>query len=393
MRSIPTARSCPFDPPDELGRAREAAPISRFSFPDGHLGWIATGHAAVRTVLTDPRFSHRADLVRPTLAMARVEIPEVLPGMFTRLDPPEHTKYRKLLTSEFTLRRANELAPRIEQIAESLLDGMERQGPSVDLLRSYALPLPSLLMCEVLGLPYAEHDRFQHDSDTLFDLSASEEDTVASWLSMIDFLTTAIKVKHERPGDDVLSRLVAGGELDDGELVTVVMILLMAGHETTSNTLTLGVFALLEHPEQLAALRADPSLVDNAVEELLRYLTVSHIGPVRTAVEDVEVAGTLVKAGESVTMSLAAANRDPLRFPNPDVLDLTRSAAGHVAFGGGVHLCTGLQLARVELRIGLTALLRRFPTLRLAVPAAEVPRRETMVVYGTHSLPVTWDVG
>ncbi|MET1073495.1 MAG: cytochrome P450, partial [Umezawaea sp.] len=270
---------------------------------------------------------------------------------------------------------------------------MERQGPSVDLLRSYALPLPSLLMCEVLGLPYAEHDRFQHDSDTLFDLSASEADTVASWLSMIDFLTTAIKAKHEEPTDDVLGRLVASGELDDGELVTVAMILLMAGHETTSNTLTLGVFALLEHPEQLAALRADPSLVDNAVEELLRYLTVSHIGPVRTAIEDVEVAGTLVKAGESVTMSLAAANRDPVRFPDPDVLDLTRSAAGHVSFGGGVHLCTGLQLARAELRIGLTALLRRFPTLRLAVPAAEVPRRETMVVYGTHSLPVTWDVG
>jgi cytochrome P450 len=393
MRSIPTARSCPFDPPDELGRAREVAPISRFSFPDGHLGWIATGYAAVRTVLTDPRFSHRADLVRPTLAMDRVEIPEVLPGMFTRLDPPEHTKYRKLLTSEFTPRRAKELAPRIEEIAESLLDEMERQGPAADLLRSYALPLPSLLMCEVLGLPYAEHDRFQHDSDTLFDLSASEEDTVASWLSMIDFLSTAIKAKHEQPTDDVLGRLVASGELDDDELVTVAMILLMAGHETTSNTLTLGVFALLEHPEQLAALRADPVLVDNAVEELLRYLTVSHIGPVRTAVEDVEVVGTLVKAGESVTMSLAAANRDPLRFPNPDVLDLSRSAAGHLSFGGGVHLCTGLQLARAELRIGLTALLRRFPSLRLAVPAAEVPLRETMVVYGTHSLPVTWDVG
>jgi cytochrome P450 len=390
LAAIPTERKCPFDPPEELGRLRDRRPIAPFVFPDGHRGWIATGHAAVRTVLTDSRFSHDATLVRPTLAMDRVEIPEVLPGMFTRLDPPEHTRYRKLLSPEFTPPRLAAMVPRIEQIAEEHLTAMAEQGSPADLVRAYALPLPSLVMCEMLGLPYAEHDRFQHDSEVLFDLSATEQDTIAAWTSMLTFLNEAITEKRDHPADDLLGRLVASGELTDGELVTVAMILLMAGHETTSNTLALGTFALLEHPDQLAALRADPTLVEGAVEELLRYLTVSHIGPVRTALEDVEVAGQLVRAGQSVTMSLGAANRDPVRYDGPDELDLTRAATGHLAFGGGVHLCTGLQLARIELRIAFTALFRRFPDLHLAVPADEVPLRTTMVVYGVHELPVAW---
>ncbi|CCH32041.1 cytochrome P450 [Actinosynnema sp. NPDC047251] len=387
LTAIPTERTCPFDPPAPLGLLRAQRTVAPFTFPDGHEGWIATGHAAVRTVLTDPRFSHRADLVRPTLAMDRVEIPEVLPGMFTRLDPPEHTRYRRLLGPEFTPRRLAPLVPRIEQIAEEHLEAMVDHGSPVDLVRAFALPLPSLVMCEILGLPYSEHERFQHDSEVLFDLSASEQDTVAAWTSMLDFLTSAVADKRDHPADDLLGRLVADGSCTDGELVTVAMILLMAGHETTSNTLALGTFALLENPAQRAALLADP---DTAVEELLRYLTVSHIGPVRTALEDVEVAGRLVRAGQSVTLSLAAANRDPARYDRPDELDLTRDATGHLAFGGGVHLCTGLQLARIELRTALTALFRRFPDLRLAVPAAEVPLRTTMVVYGVHALPVAW---
>ena len=391
---VPTARISPFDPSPELARLRETRPVSRMTFPDGHLGWLVTSHAGVRAVLADNRFSSRADLARAPIAGPRLDqrLPEIPPGLFNRMDEPEHTKYRRLLTGQFTVRRMNQLVPRIERITEEHLDAIENAGPPADLVETFARPIPSLVICELLGVPYTDREEFQRDSAVLFNLSSKPEDAMNAWMSLRRFLGALVRAKQVAPDDDLLSGLVAGGELTEEELITIGMVLLIAGHETTAKMLALGTFALLRHPDQLVLLRADPTLINGAVEELMRYLTIIHIGPVRTALEDVELDGHLVKAGDSVALSLPAADRDPAKFTDPDRLDVTRSAQGHVGFGHGIHQCLGQQLARIEMRVGYSALFRRFPTLCLAIPAEEVPMGTDMAIYGVHRLPVTWEV-
>lgn len=390
---LPTRRQTLLDPPGELARLRAQCPVSRMIYPDGHEGWLVTGYHATRAVLADLRFSSRQDLIRhapvPTPFTGQ-EPPPAMPGALTRLDPPEHTRYRRLLTGQFTVRRMNLLTARIEEITEDHLDLIAKAGPPADLVPTFALPIPSLVICELLGVPYAGHDRFQRDSATLFNLGSPAEAMMAALNDLTEFLGELVETKRAEPADDLLSGLVTGGELNHDELVTIGLTLLVAGHETTANMLALGTFALLRHPGQLAKLRAEGELTGNTVEELLRYLSIVHIGPVRVAKEDVEIDGVLIKAGETVTLSLPAANRDPARFTNAEELDLARPATGHVAFGHGVHQCLGQQLARIEMRVAYPALLRRFPGLRLALPAEEVPARANAAIYGLDALPVTW---
>ncbi|WP_182884407.1 cytochrome P450 [Microbispora sp. H10885] len=388
---FPLARERTFDPPDELTRRRAEAPLQRMMYGDGHEGWLATGYAESRAILADARFSSRPELMHSALPQ-RVELRRgpLPPGFFLQMDPPDHTRYRRLLTGQFTVRRMKQLEPRIHDITESRLDAMEREGAPADLVRSFALPIPSLVICEMLGVPYEDREKFQHDSSVILDLEASTDEITAARDDLLAYLGTLVAAKRKDPGDDMLSGLTASGELTDAEIAGMGLLLLIAGHETTANMLGLGTFALLTNPRQLAVVRDDPGAVENAVEELLRYLSILHIGPTRTALEDVEIGGTLVRAGESVTLSLGAANRDPERFEGGDTLDVTRSAQGHLSFGHGIHQCLGQQLARVEMRIAYPALLRRFPGLRLAVPPEEVPMRATSAVYGVRRLPVLW---
>jgi cytochrome P450 len=243
------------------------------------------------------------------------------------------------------------------------------------------------VICDLLGVPYSSHEAFEQQSHDMVDPSLSPEERDAAAGAMYMSLAELVAAKRAHPADDLLSGLL---ELSDDEVVGIGLMLLFAGHETTANMLALGTFALLEHPSQLAALRSSPSLIDGAVEELLRYLSIVQYEVNRAALEDVEVAGQLVRAGESLLVSLPMANRDPSRFASPDELDLTRATGGHLAFGHGVHQCLGQQLARIELRLGFTALLARFPDLRLAVPAAEVPLNAGRGIYGVAELPVTW---
>lgn len=388
---FPLARERTFDPPDELTRRRAEAPLQRMMYGDGHEGWLATGYAESRAILADARFSTRPELAHSALPQ-RVELRRgpLQPGFFLLMDPPDHTRYRRLLTGQFTVRRMKQLEPRIHDITESRLDAMEREGAPADLVRSFALPIPSLVICEMLGVPYEDREKFQHDSSVILDLEASTDEITAARDDLLAYLGALVAAKRKDPGDDMLSGLTASGELTDAEIAGMGLLLLIAGHETTANMLGLGTFALLTNPRQLAVVRDDPGAVENAVEELLRYLSILHIGPTRTALEDVEIGGTLVRAGESVTLSLGAANRDPERFEGGDTLDVTRSAQGHLSFGHGIHQCLGQQLARVEMRIAYPALLRRFPGLRLAVPPEEVPMRATSAVYGVRRLPVLW---
>ncbi|UKY51281.1 cytochrome P450 [Streptomyces inhibens] len=388
--TLPTTRptGCPFDPPAELARLRERQPLTRMTYPDGHIGWLATGHSVVRAVLADPRFSSRQELMHHPLADVGA-LPPATVGDMTGIDAPEHTRYRRLLMGKFTVRRMRELTERVEQITAEHLDAMERQGGPVDLVEAYAQPVPALMICELLGVPYADRELFQRHTTTLLTQSTDQEAQYAALTALQEYLHALVLAKRAEPTDDLLGDLTTS-DLTDEELTGIGGLLLAAGLDTTANMLAHGTFALLSNPDQLAALRSDPDLADQAVEELMRYLTVADPA-VRSALEDVELDGRLIKAGETVTLSMQAANRDPEKFPDPDTLDLRRKATGHLGFGHGIHQCLGQQLARVEMRVALPALLTRFPTLRLAVPADEVPLRTGMNIYGVHRLPVTWD--
>ncbi|MEV0700152.1 cytochrome P450 [Saccharopolyspora sp. NPDC050389] len=388
---LPTGRTPgrPFDPPAELTRISVEAPLNPLAFPDGHEGWLATGYTTVRSVLADRRFSSRSELMHPLLPGYEGAVPPpAQPGAFLDMDAPEHTRYRRLLAGKFTVRRMAQLAKRIEQVAAEHLDAMERHGGPIDLVPAFAQPIPAMVICELLGVPYADRERFQADAAKLFGVDATPEEQYEAFGAVSAYIRELITAKRAEPTDDVLSDLTAS-ELTDDELAGMGALLLAAGLDTTANMIALGTFALLQHPDQWAALRADPDLTGPAVEELMRYLTIVP-AVARVALEDVELDGRLVKSGSTVVLASAAANRDPAKFADPDTLDLRRNPVGHVGFGHGPHQCLGQQLARVEMRVAFPALAARFPGLRLAIPADDVPLREGADIYGVTTLPVTW---
>jgi len=388
---FPIERHDRYSPPASLTELRQRRPMSRMRYLDGHDGWLVTSYELARKVLSDPRFSNDPVRMHPVMTTQEIEEPlSAPPGIFLRMDPPDHTRLRRMLTGVFTVRRMKELEPRVTEIVRSQLDELEKHGPGADLVEHFALPVPSLVICELLGVPYEERDSFQVDTAGILRLDTTQEERMERMERIKVFLAGLIDRKRAEPTDDLLSDLTQNPELERDELIGIAFLLLLAGHETTANMLGLGTLALLEHPEQLRLLRSDPALVDSAVEELMRFLSILHIGPSRAATEDLELGGNLVKAGENVAISIAAANRDSERFDDPEDLDLRRRAIGHLAFGHGIHQCLGQQLARIEMRIGWTELFSRFPNLRLAVSPDEIPLRTDMVIYGVHRLPVEW---
>ncbi|WP_284742779.1 cytochrome P450 [Amycolatopsis sp. RTGN1] len=395
-QGLPMERDAgPFDPPREITRLRDARPVSPMTFPDGHEGWLVTGYEAVREMMADTRFSSRLDLdvvhvpyETPGMPVATEPSPQ-LPGMFIAMDPPDHGRLRKRLTGAFTVKRMKQLEEHIAEIVEQQLDHLARLAPPVDLVKEFALPVPSLVICELLGVPYEDRDSFQANSAQFMVRDQTLEEKMGAYIALNTYLSELVTRKRSSPGEDILSDLAGHEDLTIEELTGAAFLMLIAGHETTANMLSLGTFALLEHPSELASLAADPSLMPGAVEELLRYLSVADIF-FRYATEDLSLGGETIPKGSTVVVSLLAANRDPQRFPDPDVLDIRRNARGLLSFGHGVHQCLGQQLARIEMRAGFEGLLRRFPTLRLAIPAGEVKLRTDMNIYGVHELPVTW---
>jgi cytochrome P450 len=395
-QGLPMERDAgPFDPPREITRLREARPVSPLAFPDGHEGWLVTGYEAVRQMMADTRFSSRLDLdvvhvpyETPGMPVATEPSPQ-LPGMFIAMDPPDHGRLRKRLTGAFTVKRMKQLEEHIAEIVEQQLDHLARLAPPVDLVKEFALPVPSLVICELLGVAYEDRDSFQANSAQFMVRDQTLEEKMGAYIALNTYLSELVTSKRSSPGEDILSDLAAHEDLTIEELTGAAFLLLIAGHETTANMLSLGTFALLEHPSELASLAADPSLMPGAVEELLRYLSVADIF-FRYATEDLSLGGETIPKGSTVVVSLLAANRDPQRFENPDTLDIRRNARGLLSFGHGVHQCLGQQLARIEMRAGFEGLLRRFPALRLAIPAGEVKLRTDMNIYGVHELPVTW---
>ncbi|GAB3693852.1 cytochrome P450 [Saccharopolyspora tripterygii] len=384
-----------FSPAAELGQVRDDDGVVQVQTPFGQTGYLVTRFADVRTVLGDPaRFSNeRARALSPlTAQLSDEDAARLRAGGLLGYDPPEHSRLRRMLTPEFTVRRMRRLEPRIVEIVKSALDDLERAGAPADLVSHFALPVPSLVICELLGVPYSDREEFQGISARLLDSSLPiEERTAAQWANR-DYMATLVARAQAEPGEDMLGMLVRehGDDITTDELVGIASLLLIAGHETTSNMLGLGTLALLQNPDQLALVRDDPAMVEPAVEELLRWLSIVHSLAPRMTTEEVELSGRTIPAGELVLLSVPTANRDASFIDSPEQLDITRGAGGHLAFGHGVHHCLGAPLARMEMRIGFPALLRRFPNLALADPTAQPDFRTYNVVYGLQSLDLTW---
>jgi hypothetical protein len=397
LPAFPMARQCPFDPPAELVDLAASRPIGRVRIWDGSTPWLLTRHDDVRAVLADRRFSSDpAKTGFPNQSPVSKFRRERSKGSFLTMDDPEHARYRRMLVGEFTVRRIEALRPRIEATVHALLDSMTAGPNPVDLVSAFALPLPSLVICHLLGVPYADHEFFQRQSSDMLDTTGDPAEALRAGKELAVYLYKLIKAKEADPGDDLLSRLVDArlrtGELTDREITSMAILLLVAGHETTANQLALGVAALLRNPEQVEVLRTatEPEVINGAVEELLRLLTITHFGRRRIATEDVELNGTLIKAGEGVIAAADIANRDPRLFADPEAFDPARTPNRHVAFGFGVHQCLGQPLARLELQLALPALLRHFPDLRLAADLDQIPFRDKLPIYGPQELPVAW---
>ncbi|WP_018335390.1 cytochrome P450 [Actinomycetospora chiangmaiensis] len=373
-----------YDPPSRMAELRERPGLEPVTTPLGLRAWLATRYEDVREILGDAQRFSSAGL--PGLPGAD---PDERAGNLLALDPPDHTRLRRLLTGEFTVRRIRRLQPRIEQIVTEHLDAMEQAGPPADLVERFALPIPSLVICELLGVPYADRGDFHRRAAIQLDLTRPLSERGAVAAESRAYMGTLVDRATADPGDDMLGMLVRehGADLGRAELIGVASLLLIAGHETTANMLALGTLALLENPGQAAAVREDPAVTAPAVEELMRFLSVVHSGMPRQVTRDTEVAGTTLRAGEFVVVSLPAADRDRALVEDPDRLDVGRAASPHVAFGHGVHHCLGAPLARMEMAIAFPALLRRFPALAVA---GEPEFRSAAVVYGLRHLPVSW---
>ncbi|MFD7088075.1 cytochrome P450 [Streptomyces sp. NPDC059896] len=391
LLTAPAARSgCPFAPPPEYEQAREEAPVTRVTLWDGSQCWLVTRHEDVRAVLGDPRFS--AEATRPGYPFLTAGRKKVAAGesSFIRMDDPDHARLRRMLTADFMVKKIEAMRPEIQRLTDELLDRMTASRSSADLVTEFALPLPSLVICRLLGVPYEDHDYFQERSRVLLHNDSTEAEVLTARDELVEYLTALAKTKEQAPDDGIISRLMARGELTMPQTAAMGLLLLIAGHETTANMTALSVLALLREPDQWTRLQEDPSLVKGAVEELLRYLTIVHNGVTRAATEDVTVGGRTIRAGEGVICTLSTANRDGDVFPSGGDLDVTRDARRHVAFGFGVHQCLGQPLARVELQIALETIIRRLPGLRLDVPFEDIRFRADMGVYGVYGLPVAW---
>ncbi|MFJ8962666.1 cytochrome P450 [Lentzea sp. NPDC102401] len=386
-----------FDPAPRLTKLSSQGPIHRIEH-NGEQLWLVTSHEVARTLLADPRMSADRYKVKRLRDKLHPEMREKFvdsgsrTGAFITTDPPDHTRYRRLLARQFTMRRMRTLTERIEQIVAERLDVMIAAGPPADLIRDFALPVPSLVICELLGVPTPDRAHFQGDTIELLDMATDLEGLIEVGTRMHRYMRDLVRHKRDRPEDDLLSELAATGAMSDDELVGLANLLLIAGHETTTNMLGLGVLALLEHPEQLRALRDDPQgLMGTAVEEMLRYLSIIDTGIVRYALAEVHVGEVTIHEGDTVMCSVIAANRDAAECPDPGEFRVDRPRTRHLSFGHGVHQCLGNELARVEMSVSFRELLRRLPGLRLAVPAEHVRVRTTSTIFGVKRLPVTWD--
>lgn len=388
------------DPYPAYAQMRREQPLARIVTPDGLPIWFVTRYDDVLQVLKDPRFVKDFRSVMTSEQLANIPpVPhslQILNATLLDRDPPDHTRLRTLVSQAFTPRTVEQLRPRVQAIADELLDAVADRR-EIDLIDTYAFPLPIMVISEMLGIPHADRDQFRRWSNVLvhgsFEMQA-HADELAAADAFVDYLRALVAARRSSPRDDLVSGLVQaeeqGDKLGEDELIAMIFLLLVAGHETTVNLIGNGVLALLRHPDQLALLKRDPTLIIGGIEELLR-----HDGPVETssprfAREDVPIGEHVIRRGEMVLVILDSASRDDAHFVQPDDLDITRERNRHLAFGHGIHYCLGAPLARIEGQIAINTLLRRCPDLRLAVDPEQLVWRPGMLIRGLVSLPVAW---
>lgn len=393
-RSYPFAVTDPFMPAKEFAWLRANEPVVQVRLPTGDLVWLVTRYQDVRAVMCDQRFSRNLD--RPDVASL---IPGVRQPSSPFADPPAHTRWRRLLSKEFTARRVEGMRADVESAVEDLLDRMQTQQQPVDLMQAIAFPLPVTVVCSLLGISVDKHGRFREGAKAALSTGdeLSPEEKTAAFLDMLAATRELITDKRQAPGTDLLSALVAAHDEDDGrlsedQLVATVVTLLVGGYENPAHQFGKAVQLLFAHPAQFDALRADPGLISSAAEETLRYAAAidSGFGSPRYATEDVRVGGATIPKGATVLVIRQSANRDDTQVDDPDRFDITREPTQHFSFGVGPHFCLGASLARLELEVGIAGLLRRFPGLTLTVPADEVPWAYRVTTAGPAALPVTW---
>jgi len=394
-----TIRSYPFSDAERLRmdptylQLQETEPVSWVRMPFGGEGWLATGYQEVKTVLADPRFSRAATVGKD---VARTSPAVDNDSSLLSLDPPDHGRLRKLVAKAFTARRIELLRDRAQEIVDASLDAVEAQGPPADLVSTLNMPLPITIICDLLGVPEDERVGFQGWTDVLLGYGAfTAEEIDTAMASLMGYIAAMVAERRSTPSDDMLGLLVEArdGEdrLSEEELITFGVTLLVAGHETTANMIGNVVYTLFDRPELLKSLREEPELLPAALEELVRFIPLGSVVALpRIALEDVRLGGVTIRAGESVLVSMMAANRDPSVFTGPNEVDFRREVNPHVAFGHGVHHCLGAPLARMELQVAIGTLFRRFPTLDLAVSLEDVEFKRGRLIRGPLTLPVTW---
>lgn len=373
---------------------RSQQSLCRVRLPYGEPAWLVTRYEDAKVVLGDPRFSRAAANGRDE---PRSRLHQGSPDSLLHHDPPEHSRLRRLVAKAFTARRVEALRPRTQQIADDLLDRMLAQGPPANLVEDFALPLPITVICELLGVPLDDRVDFRLWSDAFLSTTRFTPEQVTEYVGrMRDYMARLIAEHRKAPQDDLLSALITARDeqdrLSEGELLVMAEGILVAGHETTAAQIPNFVYALLTHPESLSAVRADTGLIPRAVEELMRYVPLGGgAGSARYALEDVELGGVTVRAGEPVVVALQSANRDESVYTRPDTLDLHRQEASHIGFGHGPHHCLGAQLARMELQVALGTLLGRLPGLRFAGSEQDIVWRSGTATRGPARLLITWD--
>jgi len=393
---FPIPRECPVHPPAAYTTFQERDEPSKVRMWNGKDAWIFTRYADVKFILADSRFSivpTRENF--PNVSAARAAI-RAKDKTFISMDAPGHTRYRRMLAREFTVKKMEAWRPRIREITNGLIDDLLARGNRAELVHDFCLPLPSLVISELLGVPYDSHAFFQEQSRYRVRMDITPDVALAASKRMMDFLDGVTRDKEalDDPGDDIIGHLIADqlrtGEISREELVGIADLLIVAGHETTANMIALSALSLALHPEQLALIRQDRARIVPAVEEMLRYHTIAHFNGSRVALEDVEIRGHKVRQGDGILALANAANRDPAVFACPNDVDITRDASAHIAFSFGVHQCLGQSLARVEMQEALALLFERIPDLRIAATVDELPFKGNVFVYGLHQLPVEW---
>ncbi len=391
LRKFPFERSSVVGVPSEYRNLRNEEPVVEVTVPTGDKGYLVTRYEDVRFVLSDSRFS-RAQTIAPRAP--RLTAMDFPPGSLFTMDPPDHTRLRKLVADQFTPRRIQTLIPHIQEITDSLLDEMAGSEQPADINKYLAHPLPVTVICELLGVPSTGRERFRSWADASVSLTRDPAAAKAEQQKMAMYLATLIAQKRVEGGDDLLTGLINAhdekGQLSGTELVVMAMSLLVAGFETTVSVFGTGVLTLLRHPEQIQMLLEDPSYIEPLVEEILRVNPIGDGGPVRITLEDVEISGVTIPKGSLVIASVSSGNFDEEQFENAETFDTDRADGRHLAFGHGVHFCIGATLARVELRIGILSLFRKFPTLRLAAPVENLKMTGGGLFHRLERLPVYW---